>query len=344
MIRVRFLAVVGAPLEAAHPYLVATIAALILFLALGAGTVYASSGAADPISWDEYWRRIDALAVSLDGAGQDPTVAAAAADELAAIEAVVLPDGQVLPVDNGDLVAILRRDDWGQDDLQAALARLAALQRARDLVVEHPSRATSQTFAQLDEILSRPEFASATSSPTAEPSLFQQLVRRLIRWWREHVGEPPGIEYLFTILGVAVVLAVLVYAFRGAWRQWVAEGQGRADGLADDEADLSSDEALARAQALSAGGDYRQAVRYLYLSTLLWLDERGLLRYDPALTNREFLRQVARDTGHAGLHEALAPLVDLFDRVWYGFAPLDSHGYVTYVRQVERLRQMDGAG
>jgi hypothetical protein len=44
------------------------------------------------------------------------------------------------------------------------------------------------------------------------------------------------------------------------------------------------------------------------------------------------------------LHEALLPVVDLFDQVWYGFVPLDGRGYAAYARQVERVRQVGGAG
>jgi hypothetical protein len=46
----------------------------------------------------------------------------------------------------------------------------------------------------------------------------------------------------------------------------------------------------------SSEGDYRTAVRYLYLSLLLLLEEHGLLRYDRPLTDREYL-QASRSRG-----------------------------------------------
>ena len=63
---------------------------------------------------------------------------------------------------------------------------------------------------------------------------------------------------------------------------------------------------------------------------------------ETTLTGREFLDQVAGSVAKTGLHEALVPVVELFDRVWYGFIPLDDRGYAAYVRQVERVRQVRG--
>lgn len=83
-------------------------------------------------------------------------------------------------------------------------------------------------------------------------------------------------------------------------------------------------------------GDYRTAVRLLYLSTLLLLEERKLLRYDRTLTNREYLRQVADNPSLVG---ALRPVVDTFDEVWYGQVEPDAGGYEAYARQVDRVRE-----
>jgi hypothetical protein len=99
---------------------------------------------------------------------------------------------------------------------------------------------------------------------------------------------------------------------------------------------LTAELALQRAQELSTGGDYRTAVRYLYLSSLLLLEERGLLRYDRSLTNREYLRTVAHRPELAAI---LREVIDVFDRVWYGFQTLNPGEYEAYVLRVETLRQ-----
>jgi hypothetical protein len=309
-------------------------AALLLLLALGLTVplAFAQAEPVAPVPLDEYWQRIETLADSLAGAEENERAITAAARELAAIEAVLLPDGQAIPVDNHDLLEILRRDDLNEDDLQAARARLEALQRTR----QYPVPTTDQTFERLDEILSRSEFERATVGRTAKLSPLQ----RALEWLAgklERAGGAPGVRPLLTLLSVAVTLAALLYFFRSSWSQWASEGWSAGQGRGADETSLSSSEA--RARALSAGDDYRQAARYLYLSTLLWLDERGLLHYDPACTNREFLQQVS---GNNNLHEALLPVVNFFDRVWYGFAPLDGRAYAAFGRQVEQVRKLGG--
>ena len=94
--------------------------------------------------------------------------------------------------------------------------------------------------------------------------------------------------------------------------------------------------ALKRAQNLSGAGDYRTAVRYLYLSSLLLLDERGLLRYNRSQTNREYLRSVAHLPKFAAI---LREVIDVFDRVWYGYQTLDEATYTQYAARVAELRQ-----
>jgi uncharacterized protein DUF4129 len=71
---------------------------------------------------------------------------------------------------------------------------------------------------------------------------------------------------------------------------------------------------LAAADAAVRAGNLRDAVRELFLFTLVSLEERGALRHDPALTDREVLARAA------GLPRAadLAALVNAYERVWYG--------------------------
>ena len=278
---------------------------------------------------ETYWQRLDEVAQSLDEIGGADPGSTAAADTLAALKAVRLPDGQVLPVNNMDLVAILR-EDGGTAARATVRARLDALLAAR--AQDHPALANDGTWAELEAILSRPAFVEA--DPGEGASTWGHLEGALMRWLGRLAGHPLTDDIL-TGVGMVIVVVTLVYLLRHAWRPWVTARRQREEALPADAAGRSSAGARARAVALAEAGDYRQAMRYLYLSTLLWLDERRVLRYDPALTNREYLRHV--DTA---LGEALLPVVELFDRVWYGLAPLDHRGYAAYVKQVARVRQV----
>jgi hypothetical protein len=133
---------------------------------------------------------------------------------------------------------------------------------------------------------------------------------------------------------VIIFLVSLYFISRNLSRNLVRNAQ-----LAvDDEGNelLSSAGALQRAQTLSTQGDYRTAIRYLYLSSLLTLDEQGLLRYDRSRTNREYLRSIA---SKPALANPLSSVIDLFDRVWYGFEEVDEKTYQSYVTHVEKLRE-----
>ncbi len=137
------------------------------------------------------------------------------------------------------------------------------------------------------------------------------------------------------IAAVLLFLFSLYYISRSLSRNLVREAQlaAEVDGGADV---LSSRAAMQRAQTLSSQGDYRNAVRYLYLSSLLILDEQGLLRYDRSRTNREYLRSVSSQPQLAG---SLRDVIDVFDRVWYGFESVDEEAYRSYVKHVDELRE-----
>jgi hypothetical protein len=85
--------------------------------------------------------------------------------------------------------------------------------------------------------------------------------------------------------------------------------------------------ALARAETAEAESDFRGALRFLYLSAIFHLQERGLLPYDKSLTNREYLHQAQADID---LHTALGPAITIFDEVWYGHKPCDAETVSSY--------------
>jgi hypothetical protein len=140
---------------------------------------------------------------------------------------------------------------------------------------------------------------------------------------------------LIVIAAAVLVAVVLAFALRGLIADFTADAAMSAEEELGGEP-LTAELALQRAQELSTGGDYRTAVRYLYLSSLLLLEERGLLRYDRSLTNREYLRTVAHRPELAAI---LREVIDVFDRVWYGFQTLNPGEYEAYVLRVETLRQ-----
>ena len=145
-------------------------------------------------------------------------------------------------------------------------------------------------------------------------------------------GTASIFAWIFTGLAVVGLAGFLWYWLREVRHQFSSDSD-LAD--VDDNGDMiSADVAFNQAQSLADNNDYRQAVRFLYLSTLLSLDEQGLLRYDRSKTNREYLRSVRGSK----LAPTLQSVIDVFDRVWYGFQPIDAATYDRYAVAVRQLR------
>ena len=189
----------------------------------------------------------------------------------------------------------------------------------------------------------QPEAAEALSNILAqaqfqndlELSLWERIKRRFFNWLFANIDFSPRTLSIWKLIvgGVATALLVwfLRYWLRSMRRQFSAETHLPLQN-ADDYA-LSASDALQQAHTNAANDNLREAVRYLYLSTLLNLDERDMLRFDRSKTNREYVRQIADST----FANTLSNVVDIFDRVWYGFQPIDQTTYRHYAAQVEEL-------
>ena len=301
----------------------------------------ASSPAAPPLPIEEYWQLVrDTQELIVDLTDLPPDVVRArlqgTATQWENVETVLLPDNTVVPVDHSFIVSQLRSDEPDLGALEALLNALLAESASWPI-----GKFSEADIRALEDILERAEF----QWKPAKPSLLQEWWRKVQRSVAELLARIFGdsgieagfsvLEYLLFGLGMATIILVLVYALRGMRMSIIQETELDADDLLGDEG-LDADSALHKAQELSSQGDYRQAVRYLYLSSLLLLEERGLLRYDRSRTNREYLRSVAHQPE---LSASLSEVVDVFDRVWYGYQSLDQATFEHYSNQVINLRR-----
>jgi Na+-transporting methylmalonyl-CoA/oxaloacetate decarboxylase gamma subunit len=254
---------------------------------------------------------------------------------------VLLADGTRLPVDNRWLATALAEEPPAYPMIVARLgAILDALGQPR---TEHDPDA----LRKLDAIYEAPPFKSR-EVPSAWTRFWRSVGNAILRFLEALFGNLPAppvpagpgtsfagvtpVGWALLVAGLLLVIGILVYAIRGVRRSVVAEA--RAWEEAAEEETLTTVEAIDRAQADAQAGNYRGAARHLYLSSLLWLEERGLLRYDRSRTNREYLQQLRGKR----VHDSLAPVVETFERVWYGHRPFDADSFREYERQVAALR------
>jgi len=301
-----------------------------------------------PLPVAEFWTRIEATLKTVEGLdAQDAAAVRAGLDQEAsaweAVTAVQLDDGTVVPLDTSDLVGLLRADPPNLDGLKN---RLGALLDARDQWLAYSVAQGSTSGADpnlaLKQILAEPDFQwEQQAAPNPIQAFVDRLQQQFWQWVssllpEQMTADVSWVRWLVILMASLVLAAILVYAVR-----WIAGGLVAEDALDTQAVDggeiVTSESAMQHAKDTSRAGDYRSAVRWLYLSSLLTLDERGLLHYDRTRTNREYLRSVGSSPE---LAHSLGDIVDVFDRVWYGFQPIDGPAFEQYVKRVTDLRRM----
>jgi hypothetical protein len=255
------------------------------------------------------------------------------------VAAVNLPTFTTVSIDTSAIVTELRKDPPEPERLESLLN--AMLDQRQNWPGGPFGTADTQ---KLKEILSKPEYQwseEAPPSPLEEwiSKQFERFVNWLFGTLEGNISSTGLRIWQLVLIGLgALALAfVLGYVGRHLRKAVTAEAELAANDRIEEN--LSAGAALNKAQAMANSGDYRMAVRYLYLAALLQLEERGLLRYDRSRTNREYLREINR-SGMAqfpGLSDNFAEVVEVFDRVWYGYQPLDQTGYENFSERVARL-------
>ncbi len=144
---------------------------------------------------------------------------------------------------------------------------------------------------------------------------------------------PPNLELLaqlgefilYAALGIAIL--VIAAAVIGALARRARRSQP-----APESSPAKPEVQIAEATRHAESGDMRAAMRHLYLAALAVLDERGVLRFDPALTNREIARAVRP---RPELEGALMPVIDIYDPVWYGHKTISAEQFEGFKRDIQ---------
>jgi hypothetical protein len=279
-------------------------------------------GGGGGISLSDYRARLAQALADLNGGG-DPSLA------LPPIPPVALPSGE--SVQPGPLFP-------AQSERAVASARLATAIDQLDLSANDDSAAR---LAQLDRVAERLDLL--------QPSLWQRFTRWL-RGWIDRLLPDSGPlagtglgSGLTTLVGWLVIGGggLLVVLLLGYWLRHLLGGLLRGQhksnaGAGEDGLPATAAQARQQASQMAESGNFREAVRRLYLAALLRLRERDLIRFDSSLTNQEVL---ARMQTNAPARAHLEPVVDIFDRVWYGEQEPDAETFERYSREIDALLQ-----
>lgn len=175
----------------------------------------------------------------------------------------------------------------------------------------------------VEEVFARPAYRWAT-----QPSLqdwASDRVRGLLNWLAHFEQTSPGLFKLFLAALVLLLVALLVHIGYVLWR--ILRGtQAAAASTAHPAASraLTAAAHLARADELALAGSWPEALGHRFLSLLVELDGRRVLRFHPSKTPAEYLHEAKLEGGG---REALADLVSRLYRHVFGAAPCDLAAY-----------------
>ncbi len=128
-----------------------------------------------------------------------------------------------------------------------------------------------------------------------------------------------NIDYIILPIAIIAIGIVVLYFVRQIRMNYIFEARNEESDPHDDNVETEKS-ALARAETAVEANDFRGALRFLYISAVLHLQERGILPYDKSITNREYLRLSHTDLD---LQKILEPVITTFDEVWYGYKHCD---------------------
>lgn len=258
-------------------------------------------------------------------------------------------------------VARVERRAYDDEDCEGAVDELREGLR---LVNEGQASAETDSAVSRDEakaILARPEFQQAPERPkddTVEdpeaPSwlrkLWDDFWKAIWEWLRKkepgdaHVELPEGGGSMVganavMLVAIAVVAGTLLFILLRGWKRKRPDDAALDESGAVSEQALSSDpmSALSRppegwaslADQLAAQGQFREAIRHLYLALLSRLHRDGAIDYDPTCSNWEYLSAFK---GPSDQKPPFRELTRRFDFVWYGNLDASEASYTVFRR------------
>ena len=263
------------------------------------------------------------------------------------------------------LIVRVERRAYEDDDCDGAEADLREGLRLYAELQDQPAPIDAQQTAR--QILSRREFQTVSDpdkdatveDPEGpdEPGWLAKLFKALWDWLSKQEKDEgerpvpvdtssspamPGANAVMIgtiVLVAAVLLFILIRSFK---RKPEHNDLDETGGLTEQPLAHDTMSALSRppetwaglADELAARGEYREAIRHLYLALLSRLHRDGVIDYDPTLSNWEYLFAFK---GASALKAGFKELTRRFDFAWYGNLGVDALAYAMFRKVAEPL-------
>ncbi len=268
-------------------------------------------------------------------------------------EQIEFEDGETT-IDNTWLYGLLESYSTEKDSQQRtarlndAGGRLRALDAHLRLAAAPASGEVADPHERIREILSRPAYQPERETEIGAfvkkvmhkiRGILGEIYSALTRLLERLFGASAGSGWISNaVLGLVLAAAAIVIArFARSLRRPQTRRKRTRLVLGEEIAvDGTSRELADSGLAAARAGDFRTAVRKLYVSLLYELSERNLIELDDSATNHEYLRRASRLTGLAG---PMRYLTDRFDHVWYGMFPSSAADFASYLARYEEAME-----
>ena len=184
------------------------------------------------------------------------------------------------------------------------------------------------------EQIFRDEVEADMTPPRVSYEKYQNELAKLLEPARPHVFNLGNLNYVLFPLGAITFGIVLIFFIRQIQRNLIREIDDKTETEIAVDRVKNEQTALASVETAAESRNFREALRYLYLSAILHLQERDILPHDKSLTNREYLHQVQADIE---LQATLAPAITVFDEVWYGHKHCDAETIAHYRELLQKI-------
>jgi hypothetical protein len=162
-------------------------------------------------------------------------------------------------------------------------------------------------------------------------NFFQDLLSRI---FAAVYGAGTGASWLIrSILILALVLAVVVAA-RMAMKMERRKKRSRKRTVLGEEIEegMTAQDLAEAGLAAARAGDFRLAVRKLYISLLYEMAQQNLVELEANATNREYMESVSR---YSALSSMMRYLTDRFEYFWYGMFSPTEEDFSAYLKSYE---------
>jgi len=158
----------------------------------------------------------------------------------------------------------------------------------------------------------------------------------------DHLPDLSGFFKVVEIIlwvGAAALLIFIAYSIFGRSRFFSSNKKNVDANVELSEEDSSSDNYEKAIAAAETAGDYRLAVRFLFLQGMAALESSGRIKQSAGKTNAHYREELK--AAPAGLRQLFDMLVRQYEYIWYGYYPLTME---TYQRLKKNFLELSGHG